>query len=168
MPERASDDFVRQSFDEFAFNFDKTLKGLEYRAPELIAAVVSGEVGTLINRLDVLDAGCGTGLCGPLLAPFARRLTGLDLSPAMLAMAEGRDVYDELVTAEITVFLGGCDHTYDLIVSADTLCYFGTLEPVFAAVFGALRRGGCVAFTVEKADPGKAGSWFPPATPWPL
>ena len=30
------------------------------------------------KQLDVLDAGCGTGLCGPLLAPYARRLVGVD------------------------------------------------------------------------------------------
>ena len=37
------------------------------------------------RSLDVLDAGCGTGLCGPLVAPYARRLVGVDLSEAMLA-----------------------------------------------------------------------------------
>jgi SAM-dependent methyltransferase len=35
----------------------------------------------------VLDAGCGTGLCGPLLRPLARRLVGVDLSPAMVGAA---------------------------------------------------------------------------------
>ena len=35
----------------------------------------------------MLDAGCGTGLCGPLLKPFAGRLDGVDLSPRMLAKA---------------------------------------------------------------------------------
>ncbi len=78
----------------------------------------------------------------------------------MLAKAEGRDVYDELVTAEITTFLGGCHGAYDLIASADTLNYFGTLKRVLAAASGAIRPGGCVAFTVEKADPGEAAAGF--------
>ena len=30
----------------------------------------------------MLDAGCGTGLCAPLLRPYASRLTGVDLSKA--------------------------------------------------------------------------------------
>ena len=38
----------------------------------------------------MLDAGCGTGLCGPLIAPHARRLVGVDLSGQMLAHARER------------------------------------------------------------------------------
>ena len=49
------------------------------------------------KRLDVLDAGCGTGLCGPLVAPYARRLAGVDLSEGMLAHAKEKNVYDELI-----------------------------------------------------------------------
>ena len=49
------------------------------------------------RALDVLDAGCGTGLCGPLVAPYARRLVGVDLSARMLDAGRRRDsVYDEL------------------------------------------------------------------------
>ena len=44
----------------------------------------------------ILDAGCGTGLCGPLVAPHAQRLTGVDLSAGMLAQASEKGVYDEL------------------------------------------------------------------------
>ena len=54
----------------------------------------------------MLDAGCGTGLCGPLIAPYARRLVGVDLSERMLAQARARDVYDELVKGELTAYLG--------------------------------------------------------------
>ncbi|NIR58985.1 MAG: methyltransferase domain-containing protein, partial [Gammaproteobacteria bacterium] len=50
---------------------------------------------------DILDAGCGTGLCGPLLAPHARTLVGVDLSGGMIAKAEELAVYDELEVAEL-------------------------------------------------------------------
>ena len=39
-----------------------------------------------------------------------------------------------------------------MIVSADTLVYFGALEDVVAAAAGALRPGGRLIFTVEEAD----------------
>jgi predicted TPR repeat methyltransferase len=52
-------------------------------------------------HFDVLDAGCGTGLCGAILAPFARRLVGVDLSEGMLAHAKAKNVYHELVKAEL-------------------------------------------------------------------
>ena len=53
------------------------------------------------HRLDVLDAGCGTGLCGALVAPFARRLLGVDLSEGMLAHAMEKSVYHELFKAKL-------------------------------------------------------------------
>ena len=68
---------------------------------EAVAAALGGPKGTL----DVLDAGCGTGWCGPHVRPYARRLTGVDLSPAMIERAEARRVYDELVVAELTEYL---------------------------------------------------------------
>ena len=94
------------------------------------------------NDLDVLDAGCGTGLCGPLLAPYARRLVGVDLSERMLDQARARDVYDELVKGELTEYLAASAGTFDAIVSADTLVYFGPLEAVAEAAERALRPGG--------------------------
>ncbi len=158
VPERASDEFVRQTFDGFSASFDKVLERLQYRAPALVAEALAGPLGAPDKRCDVLDAGCGTGLCGPLLAPYARHLAGVDLSPAMIAKATGRDVYDELVTAELTEFLHGRPAAYDVIVSADTLCYFGVLGPVAAAACGALRNGGIFAFTLEKSEADEAAA----------
>lgn len=90
-----------------------------------------------------------TGLCGPLLAPYARRLVGVDLSTRMLAQAEARKIYGELYKIELTVYLRDNPGTFDVIVSADTLVYFGPLEDVVAAAADALRPGGRLIFTVE-------------------
>ena len=104
------------------------------------------------RRLDtILDAGCGTGLCGPYLTPLCRRLVGVDLSAGMLKKAEGRG-YDELVVAELTAFLEEHPVAYDAVVSADTLCYFGDLSQVTQAAWHALRPGGWFVFTVESLD----------------
>lgn len=158
VPERASDAYVLQTFDGFSASFDKVLERLQYRAPALVAEALTDALGTPDKRRDILDAGCGTGLCGPLLAPYARRLAGVDLSPAMIAKATGRDVYDELFTAELTEFLCGRRAAYDVIVSADTLCYFGVLGPVLAAAGDALRSGGIFAFTLEKFEGDEAAA----------
>lgn len=91
--------------------------------------------------LDMLDAGCGTDLCGPLLRAQARRLVGVDLSSGMVAKARARVGYDELVVAQLTAYLQVHSDAYDVVVSTDTLIYFGDLSPVFAAALGALRPG---------------------------
>ena len=103
------------------------------------------------RTLDILDAGCGTGLCGPLFAPYARRLVGVDLSEGMLAHARDKEIYDELIRAELTGYLQDHHDEFDLIVTADTLVYFGALEHVALAAAGALRHGGSLLFTVEEA-----------------
>ena len=108
----------------------------------------------------MLDAGCGTGLCGPSLRPYARRLVGVDLSPRMVERARTRGDYDELAVAELTAFLIDHPATYDVIVSADTLVYFGEMEPVMAAAAAALRSGGWLAFTVERLEDAAAADDF--------
>src|SRR5262245_33223444 len=84
VPERASNGFVERTFDDFAASFESKLERLSYRAPALVAAMLDDDGLERSQRLDVLDAGCGTGLCGAMVAPFARRLVGVDLSQGML------------------------------------------------------------------------------------
>lgn len=156
VPERAPDDYVVDVFDNFAGSFDERLTALEYRAPQLVGEALAAQLGTppAAPALDVLDAGCGTGLCAPHLRPYARRLVGVDLSPGMLEQARRRGGYDLLQAAELTAWLGTQAAAFDVIVSADTLCYFGRLEAVLAAAAGALRTGGVLVFTVEARTEG--------------
>ncbi len=153
-PARASDEYVRGTFDRFANDFDQTLTRLHYRAPNLVAALVELAYGKPAGALDVLDAGCGTGLCAPLIKPYARRLVGVDLSEGMLAQAAKRQTYDALLCEELTAHLRTHELAYDLIVSADTFCYLGALEAPLAASFTALRALGLLAFTLERLEAG--------------
>lgn len=150
VPLRAPDDYVQQIFDSFAASFEAKLARLNYRAPSLVADVL-GEAGRVPEgALDILDVGCGTGLCGPLLAPYARTLVGMDISEGMLKHAAAKQVYHELVQAELTEYLTRQHGRFDVVVSADTLVYFGALEAFAAAAAGALRPGGLLVFTVEE------------------
>ena len=72
VPPRTSDDHVRQTFDGFAAEFDEALGHLDYRAPQLLHAALHAAWGNAEASLEILDAGCGTGLCGPLLRPLAQ------------------------------------------------------------------------------------------------
>jgi predicted TPR repeat methyltransferase len=150
VPRRASNGFVEQTFDGFAATFESKLERLAYRAPALVAAMVADAGVQPSKRLDILDAGCGTGLCGPLIAPYARRLTGIDLSDQMLIRAREKGVYDDLLKAELTEYLGAHAAQFDVIISADTLVYFGDLDGVLAAAAAALRPDGLLVFTLEQ------------------
>jgi predicted TPR repeat methyltransferase len=151
---RASDDYVRNIFDVFASSFDQILDQLGYRAPQLISEFLDKELPPGDGMLMVADAGCGTGLCADFLRPRAKQLVGVDLSAGMLTKARARKKYDELVEAELTSWFARQHSVYDLIVSADTLCYFGALESVLMNAQEAMRPSGLLAFTVEMAGDG--------------
>jgi predicted TPR repeat methyltransferase len=159
VPARASSGYVRTVFDRFAESFDEKLHSLDYRAPQLVSAAVEAALGAGRSDLEVLDAGCGTGLCGPLLRPYARRLVGVDLSSGMLQRAELRACYDALATADLPAYLEEVGQQFDLIAAADVLCYFGDLSPVLAAAGTALRPGGHFAFTVEHLQENEAAGF---------
>ena len=71
-------------FDRYADTFEQSLSGLGYQGPVLIAKLLQASGFAPRKQLNILDAGCGTGLCAPALLPYAARLTGVDLSPAMV------------------------------------------------------------------------------------
>ena len=53
-------------------------------------------------------------------------------------------------SSELTAYMSDSAGAFDVIVSADTLVYFGPLEDVVAAAANALRPGGRLIFTVEE------------------
>lgn len=149
IPERASNSYIETTFDGFSSDFDEHLTGnLSYTVPQLIGDLLTRNVIQQGN-LHTLDAGCGTGLCGAVLAPYSARLTGVDLSSGMLAAAQNIELYDALIKEEISDFLFKNHHSFDMVVMADTLIYFGSLERIFSATSHALNTGGLFIFSVE-------------------
>lgn len=147
--EKASDAYVASIFDKFAASFDRKLAKLDYAAPQLVTAALQRRYPEPRAALEMLDAGCGTGWCGPLLAPWAKRLIGVDLSQGMLANARQRKVYAALHQQELVQFMTSNPLAFDVVVSADTLVYFGNLVEVLRACHSALRAGGHAIFSVE-------------------
>ena len=149
-PDAPPPGYILKLFDEYAQNFEKHLVDtLQYRVPSLLCEAVQQVARPPAATWTIIDLGCGTGLCGPLLRPFASHLIGIDLSAAMLEEAREKSAYDDLIQADIVAALQQRGEPVDLIVSADVLIYLGNLVPLFAAVSGALRSGGWFAFTTE-------------------
>ncbi len=151
-PERASEGYIQETFDRFAASFDTVLSRLDYCAPTLVGQAVAVLLSEPKSQLCVLDAGCGTGLSGISLKPYADKLIGVDLSQGMLNKARNRDLYDELVKEDLVKYLLSATKTFDLIISADTLVYFGALEAFLQAASLALTTMGALVFTLEKHE----------------
>lgn len=146
-PDRASDNYVKKLFDNFAGSFEEQLTRLGYHASDMVAALaeITGPEGGLV----ILDAGCGTGLAAASLRRAASRLVGVDISPGMLEKAREKGLYDELVEMELGDFLKSREAAFDLIAAFDVFNYFGDLEPILGDAARALLPGGKLAFSVE-------------------
>lgn len=145
--------YVARLFDDYAPRFDTHLtENLGYRAPALIDEALSAAAPGR-RFASGLDLGCGTGLMGEALRGRIGRLTGVDLSPAMIAQARERGVYDQLIVGDAAALLTSePPGAFDLVAAADSLVYVGDLAPLFTSVATALAADGLFAFSVESYE----------------
>jgi predicted TPR repeat methyltransferase len=147
---RAPDNYLVAYFDEFADTFEsKLVNALDYHVPEKLYTMLAEGGRRFAN---VLDLGCGTGLCAPFLHQLGDRLTGVDLSRRMLEKASARGLYSDLVEAEAGDFLDHSTDRFGLVVAADFVIYFGDLVALFEKIARVLKPGGLFAFNAETAE----------------
>lgn len=143
--------YIESLFDSYADHFDTHLKqSLHYQVPKLIYQAVKAH--SSIKGLSVLDLGCGTGLTGEFFKNEAQALVGVDISANMLALAAQKNIYTDLVHAELVTFLADKHDQYEIAVAGDVLVYIGDLTLLFAGVQQALKAGGLFVFNVEKGE----------------
>jgi predicted TPR repeat methyltransferase len=156
LPPQAPAGYVRSLFDAYAPTFDRHLRDeLGYRTPEALAAALAEAGRAPDGSADILDLGCGTGLSGLALAPFARAIVGVDLSPRMLERAAATGAYARLIEGGLPACLAAePDASFDIAAAADVMIYLGEVAPVFAALARLLRPGGLAALSFEHAAAG--------------
>jgi predicted TPR repeat methyltransferase len=149
--------YVRRLFDQYAAHYDTALtERLHYRGPALLHDAVEAVTRAAARPMrfcSMLDLGCGTGLGGAAFRPYVDWLVGVDLSPAMIAQASAKGLYDRLVTAELAHFFlageAGDKGIYHLVLAADVFVYVNDLAPIIAGIARVLAPEGLFAFTVE-------------------
>jgi predicted TPR repeat methyltransferase len=110
----------------------------------------------VIQRYDITEIGCGCGITGERLRPYARVLTGVDMSQPMLdhipQPPEGMaPLYDRLFNEEMHEHLARQPSaTADIVVAAGVFNYVGDLAEIVKLAGNLLRPGGMFAFTVER------------------
>ena len=91
---------ISAAYADWAASYDRDTVRDGYHLPFTIAAWVARHVAPGAGPL--LDAGCGSGLSGPILAALGySEIEGLDLSDEMLALAQSRGSYKRLSKAEL-------------------------------------------------------------------
>lgn len=143
-------EYVKSLFDSYADHYEPhLLNALDYKIPQLLLDAVLRIAKPAEKSWDILDLGCGTGLCGTPFKPYAKNLVGVDLSTKMLEIAAQKQIYTELASSDLTTFLADKNAQYDLIIAGDVLVYIGDLADLFAKTHTALRNKGLFAFNTE-------------------
>ena len=152
--ERAPSEYVATLFDEYAHKFDSHLVGaLRYSVPEKLADLLRPYSDPDGEKWIILDLGCGTGLSGAAIAPYARQLVGVDLSAKMLEKARERNLYHRLEQLDLlTMMRGEAAASYDVVSAADVFVYLGKLDELVHQAQRLLRPGGFFAFSVESLE----------------
>jgi magnesium-protoporphyrin O-methyltransferase len=102
----------------------------------------------------VLDAGCGTGAMSAELAARGAEVVGVDIAPALIAIAEARlpEALRPRVTFRAGDMLDPGLGRFDAVVAMDSLIYYDRTD-ITAALGGLGARTGQVVFTVAPRTP---------------
>lgn len=143
-------EYIRSLFNSYADHFDvHVTKSLQYSVPKQLFSMVDKHVDVNKTRWDILDLGCGTGLCGEFFKETNNTLIGVDIAEQMLEVAAKKNIYSQLIREDIPDYLKEQHEAYDLVIAGDVLVYFGDLVELFSGIHQALRKHGMFVFNVE-------------------
>lgn len=137
---------VTAYYDQWAARYDAELGEWAYEAPRVAASLVMRH--TPIAQV-VLDAGCGTGLCGRALraAGYVNELHGIDLSDESLTVAAASGAYTLVSTANLQEPLGYATDMFDALVCVGVMTYVPDVESCWREFARSVRSGGIIVVT---------------------
>lgn len=120
---------VKSHFEAEAKEFDSIILRLIPYYPEMVDALVTAVPFETMQRINVIDLGCGTGTISQAVKrkfPQAR-MTCLDLADSMIEMAKAKLVGASDTRFQVGDFRDYCfDDSYDLVVSSLALHHLVT------------------------------------------
>lgn len=143
-----SESNIGTAFDDGAADFERLAPSLWNPMGNALVAAASVAVGDAI-----LDAGCGTGATTIPAAQYAgpgARVDGVDLSAAMLALAQAKA--STLSLDNVALHLGDvavwtADEPYDVVLSAYSMFFLPDMDAGAANLVSNLRPGGRLALS---------------------
>jgi predicted TPR repeat methyltransferase len=147
----ADKDELMAAYKEWADKYDTDLiDEMGYVAPVIAGKLLLKYVKD--PAVEILDAGCGTGLVGAFLSENGySNITGLDYSQEMLSQAKGKDVYQTLIQCDLTQTLDIAENTYDAVISVGTFTSGHVGPEALGELVRITKPGGCICFTVRES-----------------
>lgn len=139
---------LKAAYEAWAQSYDADLDQAGYRAPAVAAALIGRHIAP--GAAPLLDAGCGTGLIGEILATAGcEEIIGLDLSPAMLEAAAAKGCYDSLRAASLLEPLAFPDGHFAAVTAVGVLTKGHVGPAAFGELIRATRAGGRLVFSIR-------------------
>ncbi|TNE72596.1 class I SAM-dependent methyltransferase [bacterium] len=105
--------------------------------------------------MHVLDFGSGTGLLLSQIAPFVKKITAVDVSPAMTEVLRSKlaEFDCEVQIREMDLTKESLDEQFDVIMSSMTIHHIEQPQLLFNQFYGMLKDNGHIAIAdIDKED----------------
>ena len=144
-------------YEDWAPNYDQDLSQVGFCVPQGLALALA-QVFQEPNfpfraneNIKILDIGSGTGQTAKAIIevvdfPGKLLFTGVDISPAMNAQANAKNIYRDLLLQDLN--LSDCDGKFELVVSTGTFAQgHVSLDRIFGILEKNVTSGGLMMFT---------------------
>ncbi len=113
-----------------------------------IANAISNNV-ELDKNMSLMDFGSGTGLLLERIAPYVRKITGIDISSSMNSelIKKKESLPCELDVLEIDMELESLKENFDGIISSMTMHHIKDIDSLFVKFYSNIRAGGFLAIS---------------------
>lgn len=139
---------IARVYDAWAEGYETEMAAVGYRHPTICLALLARRLPASAGR--ILDAGAGTGLIGEWLTLLGYHpIEAVDLSPGMLRVAAGKEVYDRLKQGDLTARLPYEDHRFAGAVCAGVFTTGHVGPEGLDELIRVVRPGGVVVITVK-------------------
>jgi len=134
-------------YDDMAVEYTKVVRAWGYNCPHLVANKVNELMATR-KSAKILDIGCGDGLVADSLKERGfSDMVGLDISEKMVQLARAKNVYTEVLQADLMRPIPLPCSSYDVLTCVGVTTY---LEPwVIVEWCKMVKPGGYLVFTVK-------------------
>jgi len=135
-------------YDEWSKDYDQQL----WASGNPYIAIATGLVGRHVHDYEakILDAGCGTGNMAQVLHQMGyRNIEGLDPSAGMLAVAQRKEVYQQLHQLYLDAQIDLVDDSFDAVVAAGVLTHGHAPPESLDGILKLTRPGGVIIFSLS-------------------